>query len=75
MMPCLKQTCQPRASVFDSNKRDTVHDILYLVKDNVDANEFFTENYVTQGMRTFLTEAFKRLEGNSAGAQANSSQA
>lgn len=69
-MPSLKQACTPRASVFDSNKRDTVHDILDLVKGAVDAKEFFTENYVTQGMRTFLTEAFKRLEGNSAGAQA-----
>ncbi|MBX3109975.1 MAG: ATP-binding protein, partial [Fimbriimonadaceae bacterium] len=69
-MPSLKQSCTPRPSVFDSNKRDTVHDILDLVKGNIDPNEFFTENYVTQGMRTFLTEAFKRLEGNSAGAQA-----
>jgi hypothetical protein len=69
-MPSLKQVCIPRASVFDSNKRDTVHDILDLVKDNIDAKEFFTENFVTQGMRTFLTEAFKRLEGESAGAQA-----
>jgi len=28
----------------------------------VDATRFFTENYVIEGMRLLLTEAFKRLE-------------
>lgn len=68
-MPSLKHACKPRASVFDSNKRDTVPDILDLVNGRIDATEFFEENYVTQGMRTFLTESFKRLESSSAGAQ------
>ncbi len=72
-MRSLKQVFRPRASVFDSNKRDPVHDILDLVKGNIGAAEFFAENYTTHGMRTFLTEAFNRLEGNlegNAGAQA-----
>ena len=68
-MPSLKQVCKPRASVFDSNKRDTVPDILDLVNGRIDAKDFFEENYVTQGMRTFLSESFKRLESSSAGAQ------
>lgn len=66
-MKTLRQACKPRLSVFDSRRRDTVHDLLDLVKGNLNPAEFFGENYVTQGMRTLLTEAFKRLEG---GAQA-----
>jgi hypothetical protein len=68
-MMTLKQACQPRASVFDSNKRDTVHDILDLVNGKIDPKEFFAENYITQGMKTLLTEAFKRLEGHGKQAQ------
>lgn len=62
-MLTLKQGCLPRASVFDSTKRDTVHDLLDLVEDRIDPKRFFDENFVTQGMRTLLDEAFKRLEG------------
>ena len=66
-MKTLRQACTPRASVFDSTKRDTVPDILDLAKGKIDPAEFFAENYATQGMRTLLSEAFKRLDG---GAQA-----
>ena len=62
-MKTLKQACTPRPSVFESNRRDTVHDILDLVNDRIDPCAFFEENYITQGMRTLLTESFKRLEG------------
>ena len=34
------------------------------------AGGFFAENYVTEGMRTLLTEGFRRLEGKSAQGQA-----
>jgi predicted AAA+ superfamily ATPase len=66
-MKTLRQACTPRATVFDNNRRDTVHDINDLVEGRIDPKEFFAENFATQGMRTLLTEAFKRLEG---GAQA-----
>lgn len=66
-MKTLRQACTPRASVFDSTKRDTVPDILDLAKGKIDPVEFFAENFATQGMRTLLSEAFKRLDG---GAQA-----
>ncbi len=66
-MKTLRQACTPRATVFDSTKRDTVPDILDLAKGRIDPAEFFSENYATQGMRTLLSEAFKRLDG---GAQA-----
>jgi len=57
----LGQLCHPRKSVFDSSFRDTVHSIDDLPM--MDAKEFFAENYVTEGMRHLLTEAFSRLEG------------
>lgn len=65
-MGSLKQLCQPRKSVFDKTKRDTVLDLSDLVQGKIDGTEFFTENFVTEGMRTLLTEAFRRLEGKSA---------
>jgi len=66
-MKTLRLSCTPRKAVFDNRRRDTVHDLLDLIKGNLNPAEFFGENYVTQGMQTLLSEAFKRLEG---GAQA-----
>jgi len=54
-MKTLKAACVPRQSVFDSNRRDTVLDVLDLVNDRIDARAFFEENYTTQGMATLLT--------------------
>lgn len=65
-MSCLKNLCTPRASVFDKTKRDTVLDLSDLVQGKIDAEEFFAENFVTEGMKTLLTEGFRRLEGSSA---------
>lgn len=62
-MITLRQACTPRQSVFDSRRRDTVHDILDLADGRIPPEQFFEENYPTQGMRTLLSEAFKRLEG------------
>ena len=61
----VRQACTPRAGTFDPSRRDTVLDLTDLVEGRVDAGEFFAENYVTEGMRTLLTESFRRLEGNS----------
>lgn len=63
MLKSLAEACVPRDWVFDPSVRDTVHDIDEL--DQLDPARFFAENYVTQGMRTLLTEAFQRLEGRS----------
>ncbi|ADU51937.1 hypothetical protein Tmar_1836 [Thermaerobacter marianensis DSM 12885] len=62
-MKSLYEACKPRDWVFDPSVRDTVYDLDDL--DRIDPERFFTENYVTQGMRQLLTEAFKRLEGKS----------
>lgn len=63
MIPSLSQACAPRQSVFDPSIRDTVYSIDDL--NSIDPGAFFEENYVTQGMRQLLTEAFGRLEGRS----------
>jgi hypothetical protein len=63
MVKPLYQACVPRGWVFDPSVRDTVYDIDDL--DQLDPQRFFAENYVTEGMKQLLTEAFKRLEGKS----------
>lgn len=64
-MDPLKRLCQPRQSVFDAQRRDTVLDISDLIGEKIDPSEFFEENYITEGMQTLLEQAFRRLEGNS----------
>lgn len=64
-MKTLKSACKPRDTVFDAARRDTVLDLSDLVGDRIKPEEFFPENYITEGMKTLLTEGFRRLEGNS----------
>ena len=61
----VKQACTLRASAFEPTRRDTVLDLTDLVDDRVDPAEFFAENHITEGMKTLLTEGFRRLEGKS----------
>ena len=58
----LKQSCKPRDSVFNRDRRDVVLDLSDLLEDKVDATGFFEENFVTSGMRTLLEKTFGRLE-------------
>lgn len=64
-MKTLKQLCKPRKSVFDPSKRDIVLDLSDLFENKIIANEFFEENYMTDGMQTLLREAFRRFERKS----------
>ena len=64
-MKTLRQACVPRSATFDPARRDTVLDLSDLVGDRIDPAAFFAENHVTEGMRTLLTEGFRRLEGGS----------
>lgn len=64
-MKSLKQLCVPRDSIFDTSKRDTVLNLSHLVAGKIDAKAFFEESYVTDGMKTLLTESFRRLQGQS----------
>jgi hypothetical protein len=64
-MHSLSQLCTPRQSVFDTQRRDTVLDLTDLVNDTINPTTFFTENYITDGMRVLLEQGFRRLEGQS----------
>ena len=64
-MKTVRQTCVPRAATFDPARRDTVLDLSDLIENKIDPASFFAENHLTEGMRTLLTEAFRRLEGKS----------
>ncbi len=64
-MKSLQQLCEPRESVFDSQRRDTVLDLTDLVGDRIKPDEFFEENFITDGMKTLLEQGFRRLEGKS----------
>ena len=64
-MLTVKQACVPRPGTFDASLRDTVLHLGDLVAGGIDPAAFFAENYITEGMRTLLTEGFRRLEGHS----------
>src|SRR5438445_8191866 len=64
-MTSLKNLCIPRDSVFDIARPDTVLNLTHLTADKIDAKDFFEENYVTEGMKTLLTESFRRLQKKS----------
>ena len=65
-MKTLADLCKPRASVFDKARLDTVYNLDDLP--TIQPDEFLSENYVTEGMRILLTEAFNRLEGKTTSA-------
>ncbi len=66
-MNSLKELCLPRQSVFDNTRRDVVLDLTDLLtsETRIDPEDFFTENYLTEGMKRLLREAFRRFEGKS----------
>jgi hypothetical protein len=64
-MKPLKDLCIPRESVFDIARRDTVLNLTHLTAEKIAPKDFFEENYVTEGMKTLLTEAFRRLQKKS----------
>jgi hypothetical protein len=62
----IKQLCKPRGSIFDQSRRDVVLDLTDLIENRINPAEFFTENYITGGMRHLLRESFRRFSGHSA---------
>jgi hypothetical protein len=61
ILKSLYELCVPRESVFDETKRDDVLDLSNLIDNTIDINEFFTENYITEGMKTLTETAFNRF--------------
>ena len=62
-MKTLKESCTPRPSVFDRSKRDTALDLTDLLEKKINPDEFFAENYLTEGMKVLLRESFRRFQG------------
>jgi predicted AAA+ superfamily ATPase len=48
--------------VFDKSRRDVVLDITDLAENKIDPDDFFAENYLTDGMKRLLENAFLRFE-------------
>jgi hypothetical protein len=63
----LKENCTPRSSVFAADRRATVLNLDSFLKGHVDGDEFFEENYFTNGMVTLMDRAFRHLAGDRAG--------
>jgi Protein of unknown function (DUF499)/Fn3 associated len=61
----LSKACKPRQSVFDGSRRDVVLNIDDLLKDRINAEQFFEENFITSGMQTLVDKVFERFEGKS----------
>lgn len=60
-MKTLFELCRPRESVFDETKRDDVLDLTDLIENRINPEQFFEENYITQGMEILFDTAFKRF--------------
>lgn len=65
MSDTLFSLCTPRKSVFDASRRDTVLDLTDLLDEKIDPKEFFTENYLTDGLKQLLRHGLRRLAGQS----------
>ena len=64
-MYSLKELCKPRGGVFDKTRRDTVLLISDLRENKINPEKFFSENYLTNGMQSLFSEAFRRFSGKS----------
>jgi uncharacterized protein DUF499/chitobiase/beta-hexosaminidase-like protein len=62
-MKHLKQILHPRESVFNKSRRDVVLDLLDLTQGNIDPEDFFAENFITEGMKQLYEAVYRRLEG------------
>lgn len=59
----LFESCKPRQSVFDETKREDTLDLSNLGDNSIDAEEFFKETYLTDGMKQLFDIAFRRFDG------------
>jgi hypothetical protein len=63
----LQALCKPRPSVFAADRRATVLNLDTFLEGKVNGDEFFRENYFTNGMLTLVDRAFRHLGGEGAG--------
>lgn len=64
-MKSLYDLCKPRESVFSETKRDDVLNLSDLIDNRINPHDFFSENYITQGMHILFETAFKRYKRQS----------
>lgn len=63
---CVKTNCEPRASVFQAERRATVLSLNTFLQGKVHGGKFFAENDFTNGMRTLMDCAFHQPAGSTA---------
>jgi len=63
----IQSLCKPRQSVFAPKRRATVLNLDSFLSNEVNASEFFEENFLTTGMFTLIDRAFRHLSGEGAG--------
>lgn len=61
----IKTLCKPRASVFEASHREDVLDLDDLKSKKINGEQFFEENYFTNGMHRLINAAFERFAGKS----------
>jgi hypothetical protein len=62
----ISEACKPRQSVFDRSRKDVVlhlGDLLSGKFGEKEADTFFAENFVTNGMKSLVNKTFERLSG------------
>lgn len=61
----VQQLCTPRSSLFETKFEDYALNLTDLAQGKIDPTKFFTENYITEGMKSLLETAFERFESKS----------
>lgn len=60
-MKTLYELCYPRDSIFNPTINYEVLDLTNLIEGNIEPEEFFNENFITEGMEILFNTAFKRF--------------
>ncbi len=63
----LQTLCKPRPSVFAADRRATVLNLDTFLNGGIKGDDFFEENFFTNGMLTLVDRAFRHLSGSGAG--------
>lgn len=63
----IRSFCEPRPSVFASDRRATVLNLDTFLRGQVQGAEFFEENFFTNGMLALVDRALRHLGGSGAG--------
>lgn len=64
-MKTLFELCKPRESVFSETKREDVLNLSDLIENRINPQDFFDENFITQGMNILFEAGFKRFKRQS----------